>query len=339
MTKVRRVAAVGAGYFSQFHHDAWNRLGVDLVAVCDEAIEKADAASDRFGIAKSYDDLEHLLEHEQPDLLDIVAPPETHAEHIRAAIAHNVICQKPFTTSLEETEQIVDEASAEGIHLIVHENFRFQPWHRRVKRLLDAGELGELYSLCFRLRPGDGQGPNAYLDRQPYFPKMKRFLIHETAVHFIDLFRYLFGEIRAVFAQLHQRNPAISGEDGGVVLFNFDSGAQGLFDGNRLADHAAENRRLTMGEMLIEGSEACVRLDGDGRLWKRRHGNNHEHLIDYSWDNRGFGGDCVYHLQKHIMESLAAHTPVTNTGREYLTNLRIEAAIYHSHESGTMVTL
>jgi hypothetical protein len=45
--------------------------------------------------------------------------------------------------------------------------------------------------------------------------------------------------------------------------------------GNRLADHKAENRRLTMGEMLIEGSEGTLRLDGDGGLWLRSHGEKH----------------------------------------------------------------
>ena len=44
--------------------------------------------------------------------------------------------------------------------------------------------------------------------------------------------------------------------------------------GNRLADHKAENRRLTMGEMLIEGSEGTLRLDGDGALWLRSHGQS-----------------------------------------------------------------
>ena len=46
------------------------------------------------------------------------------------------------------------------------------------------------------------------------------------------------------------------------------------YTGNRLADHKAENRRLTMGEMMIEGSDGTLRLDGDGALWLRSHGKN-----------------------------------------------------------------
>ena len=54
--------------------------------------------------------------------------------------------------------------------------------------------------LTFRLRTGDGQGPDAYLSRQPYFQKMEHFLVHETAVHWIDTFRFLLGDINAVYA-------------------------------------------------------------------------------------------------------------------------------------------
>ena len=72
---------------------------------------------------------------------------------------------------------MVREARARGTPLIVHEDFRFQPWYREAKRLLAAGVLGEPHSIAFRLRPGDGQGPDAYLDRQPFFQRVERFLI------------------------------------------------------------------------------------------------------------------------------------------------------------------
>ncbi|MEC7204614.1 MAG: Gfo/Idh/MocA family oxidoreductase, partial [Pseudomonadota bacterium] len=94
---------------------------------------------------------------------------------------------------------------------------------------------------------------------------MERFLVHETAIHFVDVFRFLMGEVETVYADLTRFNPAIAGEDSGYIVFQFRNGARGLFDGNRLVDHAAENRRLTMGDMLIEGSHAVLRLDGDGR--------------------------------------------------------------------------
>ena len=95
--------------------------------------------------------------------------------------------------------------------LVVHENFRFSPWYREIRRLIEDGAIGTVYQASFRLRPGDGQGPAAYLDRQPYFQSMERFLVHETAIHFIDTFRYLLGEPESVYADLQRLNPAILG--------------------------------------------------------------------------------------------------------------------------------
>ncbi len=73
---------------------------------------------------------------------------------------------------------------------MVHDNFRFQPWHREFRRLLDAGAIGRLHSISCRTRMGDGWQPDAYLARQPYFRTMPQLLIYETGVHFIDVYRY-----------------------------------------------------------------------------------------------------------------------------------------------------
>jgi predicted dehydrogenase len=168
---------------------------------------------------------------------------------------------------------------------------------------------------------------------------MERFLVHETAIHFVDVFRYLMGEVESVYADLTRFNPAIRGEDSGYIVFQFRNGARGLFDGNRLVDHAAKNRRLTMGEMLIEGSEAVLRLDGDGHMFLRKHGDDVEVDVEYDWQNKGFAGDSVCMTLRHVVQHVLAGAPAMNTAREYLTNLRIEEAIYHSSESGARVTI
>ena len=162
------VACVGAGYFSRFHLDSWQRMPrARLVAVCDRDIGKAEAT----GLA-AYSDLAAMLAAERPDLLDIILPPVAQAEAIRTALAHGVghiICQKPFCRSLEEAQAIVREAARHGVTLVVHENFRFQPWYRAMRDAISGGAIGTPLQATFRLRPGDGQGPEAYLDRQPYF--------------------------------------------------------------------------------------------------------------------------------------------------------------------------
>lgn len=334
-----RVAVVGAGYFARFHYDGWARHGaVALAGACDLDAEKLKLVGAEFGIDALFADAGEMLDRVKPDLLDIATPPETHGPLVELAAARgiDVVCQKPLAPTFQEAEAIVSMAERAGIRLIVHENFRFQPWYRKIRALLDEGFPGTIHGISFRLRPGDGQGADAYLARQPYFQKMERFLIHETAIHLVDVFRYLCGEVAHVYARLRRLNPAIAGEDAGIVLFEFENGAQGVFDGNRLVDHASDNPRRTMGEMLLEGSAGTLRLDGMGRIWWKPLGEP-EREIAYDWTDRNFGGDCVAAFQAHVVAHLLDGGPVENTGRDYLDNLRIEEAIYLSAAEGRRV--
>ena len=210
MTAPVRVACVGAGYFSQFHYGSWARMDrVSMVGSCNRDINAARATG-----LPAYNDLHRMIEETQPDVLDIILPPVVHAQSILSALNAGVktlVCQKPFCQSKAEAEVMTNAAEAAGAQIIVHENFRFQPWYRWLKTALTEGLIGQVHQLTFRLRPGDGQGAEAYLDRQPYFQTMERFLVHETAVHWVDTFRFLLGEPTAVYADLRKMNPAIAG--------------------------------------------------------------------------------------------------------------------------------
>lgn len=331
------VVTIGAGYFARFHHEAWARLPrVRLRAVCDLDRDRAEAFAQEFGAAAAYTDPAEMLAAERPDLVDIAAPPSAHRALVALAADAGVdaICQKAFTRSLAEARETVEIARAAGITLVVHENFRFQPWYREIRRLLDEDAFGEVYSLSFRLRPGDGQGPDAYLDRQPYFQSMERFLVHETAIHFIDTFRFLAGGYESVYADLRRLNPAIAGEDAGIMVLSHGGGVRSLFDGNRLSDHVAENRRLTMGEFLLEGSAGSIRLDGNGNLFRRAFGSNDERPHGYDWENRGFAGDSVFALQAHVVAHLLDGAPLQNAAAAYVENLSVEEAVYRSAAEG-----
>ena len=338
MTRPLRVACVGAGYFSQFHYGSWRRMdNVELVGAADLDLEAAKATG-----APAFQNVEAMLDDVQPDILDIIVPPPAHAATIRAALSRGVrtiICQKPFCLSLTEAEAITAEAEAAGVTLVVHENFRFMPWYRAIKSQIDEGRIGEVLQATFRLRPGDGQGPDAYLDRQPYFQTMPEFLVHETAVHWIDTFRFLFGNPHAVYADLRRINPAISGEDAGVILFDHPEGVRAIFDGNRLLDHDADNMRRTMGEALFEGTEGVLTLFGDGRVERRSFGSRQEEIVlqPDTWD--GFGGDCVHHLQSHVVTAIDAGLAPENTARQYCEVIRIKDAIYDSSRTGRKVSL
>ena len=222
---------------------------------------------------------------------------------------------------------------------MVHENFRFQPWHREIKRLLANQTIGDrLLSLTCRSRMGDGYGDDAYLSRQPYFREMERLLVHETGVHFIDLFRFLAGEIDEVYAVLRRLNPVISGEDTGLLTFRFHSGAVGVWDANRYNQATAVDPRLTLGEFLIEGNGGSIRLSGDARMTIQSLGGTEvEH--PYSWTGTGFAGDCVCQTQRHFTQQLLAGAPFETSGFEYLKTLTVQEAVYQSAAKNCPVSI
>lgn len=339
MKKKIKIAIVGTGYFSKFHFDAWKRLGVDVTGICSLNIDEAEKQSYRFKNCKTYKKFSKMINDIEPDLVDIIVPPSKHLELIRIAAEKkiNIICQKPFTNSLTQAKKAVEIAKKNKIIIAVHENFRFQPWFKKIFKILKSNLLGELFQVSFRMRPGDGQGPNAYLDRQPYFQNMKKFLIHETAIHFIDLYRYFFGEIESVYASLSQLNEVIAGEDCVTVIFKFKNGIKGIFDANRLSDHIAEDRRLTIGEMIVEGSDGTIRLNGDGKIFYRKFGSNNEKLVKYKWINRGFAGDSVYFYQKHVLNHFQKGQELSNSAENYLMNILVENCIYKSDKLKKMI--
>lgn len=337
-----RIAVIGTGYFSRFHYAAWQRMpDVELVALHTLDAKTGKLFQTEFGVDKVFSDVSQLLEQSDADLVDIITPPVSHADIIEQCIAHKkaVVCQKPFCRSLREAEQIVSRITATNSFVAVHENFRFQPWYQEIKNILQTHMLGNIYEISFDLRPGDGQGSSAYLDRQPYFQTQERFLIQETGVHFIDVFRFLFGEITGLFARLTKLNPIINGEDAGVVVVEFNNGVRGILNANRLADHSAQNTRLTMGEMRIEGSEGSLYLNGEGQLHTRVHGSTELKEHRFSWRDIDFGGDCVFNTNRHIADHLLYQKPVFNLASEYLMNRKIEELIYRSAESESWIKL
>lgn len=357
----KRVAVIGSGYFSGFHVAAWQRLGMTVTGVLTLDLASGEALVEQFALAGLYDSIDALLD-DAPDLVDIVVPPEAQFELIKAVADRGIaiICQKPFCGDLAEAIAAAAYCEQRHVALVVHENFRHQPWYHTIRQLLVEGLAGELYQATFRLRPGDGQGPDAYLARQPYFRDQAEFLVRETAVHFIDVFRYLFGEVDQVFASLTRLNPVIKGEDAGLILMRHASGLRTVIDANRLSDHASANTRLTMGEFIIEGAFGQISLNGFGEIRWRAHGSANSRLIDYKWRDHDFGGDCVFLTQQHILERIFTYqtelvqqaqqvnvandlckgsAPPDNTAAAYIKNREIERAVYQSSEDGVWITV
>jgi len=334
-------AGIGAGYFAQFQHEAWTRIPeVEIVAVADRSEVKAREVALKYAIPHHYSDWRRMIDLERPDFVDIVTPPDSHEEICSYAAERgiNIICQKPLAPDFAISQKIVANATAAGVRFMVHENWRWQPWYRKLKEIGDTGVIGEFTHLQFLTRLGDGWGDNPYSPRQPFFRDYPQLLIYETGVHFIDTFRFLLGEVNSVFAQLQRLNPLIRGEDAGVLFLSFKNGATAVWDANRYNEVEAEDPRLTFGQLRIDGMHGHVTMDTESNIRLKMLGES-GHNIAYERTRKNFAGDCVYFLQRHFVDCILSGAGFESSGDDYLKTVRIVEAAYESAKTSSVVTV
>lgn len=317
---------VGCGFFGQIQLEAWRRMdGLEIVAAADPDLERARRSAPR-----AYASAEAMFAAEQLDFVDIATRPEQHLDLVRAAAARKlpVICQKPIAPTWTDAVAMVDAAEQAGIPFMIHENWRWQPWFREIRRRIQAGDIGAPLAYHFRVRKNDGAGPSPY-PAQPYFARMPRLLIYETLVHHIDTARCLFGDVAWVLARMRRINPVIIGEDQAILTLTHAGGLTGVVDGHRFADPQPDGGVL--GEAWFEGEAGALFVRGDGDIFRG---------AERVWQNpvtAGYRGDSVRATQQHFLECLASGQPFESGGREYLKTFGVVEAAYQSAAAGCAV--
>jgi predicted dehydrogenase len=331
-------AIIGAGYFAGFQAEAWNRIReAKVVAVVDPVEERAREFAARWRIPRVYADAETMLQNEKPDFVDIATRPATHLPLVRLAAAHGaqVICQKPMAATWDECTAMVEACREANVRLFIHENWRWQPWYREIKRLLDRGVFGEVFHAGFMMRSGDGRGPEPYTV-QPYFRQMERLIVYEMLVHFLDTFRFLMGEIESVYCRTKRLNPVLAGEDYALIHLRFESGADGLIDANRFSGSVPPE--VAFGSFTLEGARAAIRMTPQGDLFLTEYGqepSRHE----YEKTEQGYKGDSVKATQEHILSCLLNGQRCESEGDDYLKTVAAVFACYRSAETGQVIQL
>ena len=227
-----KVALAGAGMISWYHLVGWHKLEprIRLVAVCDPNRAQAEKRAAEFGIPKVYTDRDAMLASEAIDALDVASPRETHAAWVEAAAAKGigVLCQKPLTPTLAEAEALVRRLGGK-VRLMVHENWRFRPWYRRLKDWIAEGAIGEIiHARMAMITSGmlaDEKGVRAALVRQPFMQHEARLMIAEVLIHHLDVMRYLCGELRVAAARTARTLPDVVGETMAAIFLETAVGA------------------------------------------------------------------------------------------------------------------
>lgn len=321
-----RVGMVGAGWVTQYHLPGWLRLpGVEVVAICDPDAAALAARADAFAIPRRYTDMATMLDEAELDVLDIASPRHLHAAHVRAGAARGLpmLCQKPLGVDLAEAEALVAGLGPD-VPLMVHENWRFRPYYRQLKRWLEEGLVGDITAIRLDFHSSgmiagpDGQRPA--LVRQPFFRNEKRLLVTEVLIHHLDTLRYLFGGFDLVTARLGRSNDEILGEDSAILGLARRSDGVPLTVSGNLAVHGAPP--APMDQLWIFGSAGTLHLDGATlRLFGPQ---PREMAFDAAESYQAAYDGAIAHFVERVDGGGAFET----NGRDNLETLRLVEAAY-----------
>jgi predicted dehydrogenase len=269
-----RGALLGTGPISLFHMIAWQAIpDVRIVALANRTRSKAEDMGRQFGVDDKhiYADYRDLLEHEQLDFVDIATAPAIHREQVLEVAAHHIdiLCQKPFATSMAEAYEMQKACEDGGVRCIVNENWRWRRWYQETKQLLDQGTIGaprycRLQTHDDSLLPlPDGTTP-FLLVREPTLAVLDKLLVFDQEIHFIDTMRFLLGRIDRVYAHIDHTSPLVKGDDLGVIMLEFRSGAVGVIDTSYGSYVSGDKKELIRGNVdpfVVEGTGGTIELD------------------------------------------------------------------------------
>lgn len=326
---------IGMGYWSDVHFNAWRSLpNVRIAAISDRNMHKLEAKAAKYGLSPDqlYLRLEDALLRPDIDIVDVITRPDSHLEMVeRAARAgKHVLCQKPFAPTMEECRQMVDVCRRHGVRLMVAEGWRWQSHYMAVRNVIDSGALGRVsYAKITAKWYFTPRFDDPARMTQPYFRDMDRLLLYEMGPHYIDSYRYLFGEPTGLTATCKRVSPHIRGDDLAILVFHHET-MTGMLEASWAARELSDGaHNLPGGENLmeyivIEGSEATLRLTADGAMQLVRTGGSVER-VEYPRDEFQKSHD---RLHEHFIRGLESGEPFATSGEEYLKVMRIIETAY-----------
>jgi predicted dehydrogenase len=206
------VAVVGCGYWGPNLIRNFNTCPASqVVMVCDQDRGRLERSKGHCPRAELVQDFAQVLAHPGVEAVAIATPVGTHAPLATAALkaGKHVLVEKPLATSAREAEELVGLAEARGLTLMVDHTFIYSPAVRRIKEIIDSGELGEIYYIdSVRINLGLVQNDvNVLWDLAP---------------HDLSIVDYLLGRLPRSVAAMGSSHTGADLED--VAYLNLDFG-------------------------------------------------------------------------------------------------------------------
>lgn len=183
MSKIN-VAVIGLGNMGKHHVRNYHNISkANLLAVCDLNPDLVNEFSEKYN-CKGYTNLDEVLLNESIDAITLTVPTSLHykiaKKFIEAGI--HILIEKPICDNVNEAQELIDLAKKHNCTLMIGHIERFNPVVKKLKEVIDNGEVGKVTSLISRRV---GAFPAQIKDAN---------VIIDLAVHDIDIFSYLLGK-------------------------------------------------------------------------------------------------------------------------------------------------
>lgn len=186
-----KVGVIGYGYWGpNLVRNFVENPGCLVIAVCDQNPARLELVKRRYPHVNILQSALELIEHPEIEAIVVATPASTHFDlGMQALIAgKHVLIEKPLTETAEQAEILVSEARKRNLIIMVDHTFVYTPALQHVRKLIDKGELGDIYYY-------DSVRANLGLFQQDIN------VIHDLAVHDFSILSYLFDfKIKSIAA-------------------------------------------------------------------------------------------------------------------------------------------
>lgn len=142
------IGVIGYGYWGpNLVRNFGQADGARVLAVCDPSQARRSNVETHYPTIKTYADVREMLAHPGLDAVAIATPVSTHFELAMAALeaGKHVFVEKPITPSSDQAEKLIAEAEKRRLTLMVDHTFVYTSVVRKIKELVEKGDLGQLY--------------------------------------------------------------------------------------------------------------------------------------------------------------------------------------------------
>jgi predicted dehydrogenase len=153
MTKPLNIGVVGLGYWGPNLARNFNALpNCILKTVCDLSEDRLKHITSLYPQAKGESDFDNLLQDPDLDAIVIATAVKFHHPLAKAALlaGKHVFIEKPLASSTEQSEELVAIAREKGLILMVGHTFLYSPAIRKIKEIVDSGDIGDIRYICAR---------------------------------------------------------------------------------------------------------------------------------------------------------------------------------------------